>query len=153
MFTPGLGGSIFPNAAWRLVWALNSLKGPDEHIRLPGHYDTVSPPSARDRELMEALPETADEYHDRYGVQSFLKGLTGGVDLRLEEVFQPTCTICGLTSGYQGAGSKTVLPARASAKVDFRLVPDQTPEQVLNSPTRPPGCPGFLRCPDQLPRW
>jgi acetylornithine deacetylase/succinyl-diaminopimelate desuccinylase-like protein len=129
----GLGGSIFPNAAWRLVWALNSLKGPDEHIQLPGHYDTVRPPSARDRELMDALPETADEYHNRYGVQSFLKGLTGGVDLRLEEVFQPTCTICGLTSGYQGAGSKTVLPARASAKIDFRLVPDQTPEQVLKA--------------------
>jgi acetylornithine deacetylase/succinyl-diaminopimelate desuccinylase-like protein len=129
----GLGGSIFPNAAWRLIWALNSLKGPDEHIRLPGHYDTVKPPSARDRELMDALPETADEYHTRYGVQSFLKGLTGGVDLLLEEVFQPTCTICGLTSGYQGAGSKTVLPARASAKVDFRLVPDQTPEQVLKA--------------------
>jgi len=127
----GLGGSIFPNAAWRLVWALNSLKGPDECIRLPGHYDTVLPPSPRDRELMEALPETADEYRERYGVGSFLKDLTGGVDLRLDEVFQPTCTICGLTSGYQGAGSKTVLPARASAKVDFRLVPDQTPEQVL----------------------
>jgi len=53
------------------------------------------------------------------------------VELRLEEVFQPTCTICGLTSGYQGPGSKTVLPARASAKVDFRLVPDQTPQRVL----------------------
>jgi len=129
----GLGGSIFPNAAWRLVWALSTLKGPDERIHLPGHYDTVRPPSERDRQLMEAMPETADEYHSRYGVQSFLKGLKGGVELRLEEVFQPTCTICGLTSGYQGAGSKTVLPARASAKVDFRLVPDQTPEQVLKS--------------------
>ena len=51
--------------------------------------------------------------------------------LRLAEVFEPTCTICGLTSGYQGAGSKTVLPALASAKVDFRLVPDQTPAEVL----------------------
>ena len=83
----GLGGSIFPNAAWRLVWALNSLKGPDEHIRLPGHYDSVQPPSCRDRQLMEALPETSDEYRSRYGVQSFLKDLTGGIDLRLEEVF------------------------------------------------------------------
>jgi acetylornithine deacetylase/succinyl-diaminopimelate desuccinylase-like protein len=46
-------------------------------------------------------------------------------------VFEPTCTICGLTSGYQGPGSKTVLPAKASAKVDFRLVPNQTPKQVL----------------------
>ncbi|MEW5872410.1 MAG: M20/M25/M40 family metallo-hydrolase [Chloroflexota bacterium] len=127
----GLGGSIFPNAAWRLVWALNSLKGPDERIRLPGFYDPIRPPSQRDRQLMEALPEIADEYRERYGVQNFLKGFTGGVELRLAEVFEPTCTICGLTSGYQGPGSKTVLPAKASAKVDFRLVPDQTPELVL----------------------
>ena len=127
----GTGGSIFPNSAWRLVWALNSLKGPDERIRLPGFYDAVRPPSARDRQYMEALPDFADEYRQRYGIQSFLKGLTGGVTLSLAEVFEPTCTICGLTSGYQGPGSKTVLPARASAKVDFRLVPDQTPEQTL----------------------
>lgn len=127
----GLGGSIFPNAAWRLVWALNTLKGPDERIRLEGYYDDVRPPSERDRELMARLPDTAEEYQTRYGVKHFLNGLNGGVELRLAEVFQPTCTICGLTSGYQGPGSKTVLPARASAKVDFRLVPDQTPQRVL----------------------
>jgi acetylornithine deacetylase/succinyl-diaminopimelate desuccinylase-like protein len=129
----GLGGSIFPNAAWRLVWALSTLKDENEHIRIPGHYDSVLPPSKRDRELMEAMPETADEYKSRYGVDHFLSELTGGVDLRIAEAFEPTCTICGLTSGYQGAGSKTVLPARASAKVDFRLVPNQSPEQVLKS--------------------
>jgi acetylornithine deacetylase/succinyl-diaminopimelate desuccinylase-like protein len=127
----GLGGGIFPNAAWRLVWALNSLKGPDERIKIPGFYDPVRPPSERDRQLMEALPEVADEYKARYGVDYFIKGLTGGVALRLTEIFDPTCTICGLTSGYQGPGSKTVLPAGASAKVDFRLVPDQDPDQVL----------------------
>ncbi len=127
----GLGGSIFPNPAWRLVWALSTLKGPDERIRIPGFYDTVRPPSPRDRELMAALPEVADEYRSRYGVKYFLKGLTGGPELRMAAVFEPTCTICGLTSGYQGPGSKTVLPAKASAKVDFRLVPDQTPEQLM----------------------
>lgn len=82
---------------------------------------------------MEAMSETSDEYKSRYGVDHFLKELTGGVNLRIAEAFEPTCTICGLTSGYQGAGSKTVLPARASAKVDFRLVPNQSPEQVLKS--------------------
>jgi acetylornithine deacetylase/succinyl-diaminopimelate desuccinylase-like protein len=127
----GLGGSIFPNAAWRLVWALNTLKGPDERIRIPGFYDQVRPVSKRARQLLEALPETAEEYKQRYGLKGFLKGLTGGVELRQEEVFQPTCTICGLTSGYQGPSSKTVLPARASAKVDFRLVPDQEPAEVV----------------------
>lgn len=126
----GLGGSIFPNAAWRLVWALSTLKGEDERIRIPGFYDGVQPPSERDRELMEALPEVAEEYKSRYGVKQFIKGLTGGTDLKLEEVFSPTCTICGLTSGYQGPGSKTVLPARASAKVDFRLLPDQHPDDI-----------------------
>ena len=127
----GVGGSIFPNAAWRLTWALGTLKGADERIRIPGWYDSVRPPTPRDRELMEALPEVADEYRKLFGVRKFLRGLTGGPELRIAEVFEPTCTICGLTSGYQGAGSKTVLPARASAKVDFRLVPDQTPEESL----------------------
>jgi len=127
----GVGGSIFPNAAWRLVWALATLKGQDERIRIPGHYDEVRAPSARDRELMSALPEVAAEYRERYGIKGFLRGLEGGAELRIAEVFEPTCTICGLTSGYQGPGSKTVLPARASAKVDFRLVPDQTPEKTV----------------------
>jgi acetylornithine deacetylase/succinyl-diaminopimelate desuccinylase-like protein len=127
----GLGGSIFPNAAWRLTWALNSLKGPDEKIRIPGFYDDVKAPSGRDRELMEKLPDVEKEYKERYGVKEFIKGLKGGTDLKMEEVFTPTCTICGLTSGYQGPGSKTVQPAFASAKVDFRLVPDQKPEDIL----------------------
>lgn len=127
----GLGGSIFPNAAWRLIWALNTLKDVDERIRIPGFYDPVKPPSDRDIELIEALPEVAEEYKSRYGVEKFLRGLEGGVALKVAETFEPTCTICGLTSGYQGAGSKTVLPAKASAKVDFRLVPDQTPPQVV----------------------
>ncbi len=127
----GLGGSIFPNAAWRLVWALSTLKGPDERIRIPGHYDNVKPPSARDLELIAKLPDDSDDLLKRYGLKGFLNGMTGGPELRREEAFVPTCTICGLTAGYQGPGSKTVLPAQASAKVDFRLVPDQTPKEIL----------------------
>ncbi len=127
----GIGGSIFTNAAWRLTWALASLKGKDERVRIPGFYDPVRPPTARDRELMEQAPDMAEDYKARYGAKEFLRGMKGGLELRIAEVFEPTCTICGLTAGYQGAGSKTVLPARASAKVDFRLVPDMTPEQVL----------------------
>ena len=127
----GLGGSIFPNAAWRLIWALNSLKGQDELILLPGFYDRVLPPSARDLELMAALPDESEHHRRHYGLYRFLKGLNGGPDLRREEVFIPTCTVCGVASGYQGPGSKTVLPARATAKVDFRLVPDQRPAEIL----------------------
>ncbi len=127
----GLGGSIFPNAAWRLVWALNTLKGTDERIRIPGYYANVVPASERDMQLISALPDDSADMIERYGLQGFLKGMTGGPELRRAEVFEPTCTICGLTSGYQGPGSKTVLPAEASAKVDFRLVPNQTPQEVL----------------------
>src|SRR5262245_12577555 len=69
----GIGGSIFPNAAWRLVWALSTLKGPDERIRIPGFYDDAKEASVRDRELMDALPDVADEYKKRYGVKEFIK--------------------------------------------------------------------------------
>jgi len=127
----GLGGSIFPNAAWRLTWALNTLKGPDERIRIPGFYDRVLPPSEEDLDLLRQLPEMSDEYRRIYGIETFLKGLEGGLELQREAIFSPTCTICGLTSGYQGPGTKTVQPAHARAKVDFRLVPEQDPEEVI----------------------
>lgn len=126
----GIGGSIYPNAAWRLVWALASLKGPDGRVRIPGFYDNVKPPTARDMEFLAALPDDAEEHRKMYGVRRFINDLEG-VELRREAVFVPTCTICGLNSGYQGPGSKTVLPARASAKVDFRLVLDQEPQEIV----------------------
>jgi len=127
----GLGGSIFPNAAWRLVWALNTLKDQNENILIPGFYDNVKQPTAYDMELLNKLPDTAEYLLKTYELKGFLKGIKSGVELHREEVFVPTCTICGLTSGYQGPGSKTVLPAQASAKVDFRLVPDQDPEDIV----------------------
>ncbi|MFC1572734.1 M20/M25/M40 family metallo-hydrolase [Candidatus Eisenbacteria bacterium] len=128
----GLGGTIFPNAAWRLVWALNTLKGPDERIRIPDYYENVIPPTERDIELATKIPSRANEYRSRYGIAGFLRGTQGGVELSLQEVFEPSCTICGLTAGYQGTGGKTVLPCKASAKVDLRLVPDQTPQEALS---------------------
>ncbi len=127
----GLGGSIFPNAAWRLNWALSTLKDQEEHIRLPGFYDPILPPSERDLQMLSELPPVREEYQSRYGIDKFLKDYQNETELRVASVFEPTCTICGLTSGYQGPGSKTILPAKASAKIDFRLVPDQTPKQVL----------------------
>jgi acetylornithine deacetylase/succinyl-diaminopimelate desuccinylase-like protein len=79
---------------------------------------------------MAALPDLADSFRESYGVKEFLRDMTGGAAMNVAQVFEPTCTICGLDAGYQGEGSKTVLPARAAAKVDFRLVPDQTPEEA-----------------------
>lgn len=127
----GLGGSIFPNAAWRIIWALNSLKDQDENILIHDFYNDVIPPNEKDVELFKQIPNMGAIYKKRYDIKQFIKGLQDGVDLNVAEAFLPTCTICGLTSGYQGDGSKTVLPAKASAKIDFRLVPDQTPERVF----------------------
>ncbi len=58
-----------------------------------------------------------------------MTGLTGR-NLQIKEYFQPTCTICGINSGYTGPGTKTVMPAEAMAKVDFRLVIDQDPYEI-----------------------
>jgi acetylornithine deacetylase/succinyl-diaminopimelate desuccinylase-like protein len=127
----GLAGTIFPNAAWRLVWALNTLKDQDEHILIPGFYDDVRPVSDVDLEYLARIPDASEHAKEMYGLDHFLKGMTGGVEMERAAVFEPSCTICGLDSGYQGPGSKTVLPAEARAKVDFRLVPDQRPDDIL----------------------
>ncbi|MDX1662159.1 MAG: M20/M25/M40 family metallo-hydrolase [Candidatus Promineifilaceae bacterium] len=127
----GLAGSLFPNASWRLVWALDSLKSEDEQVQIPGFYDDVIGPSERDLELLARLPDEAPMWQEMFGLQHFLKGVEGGPEWHRQAIFEPTCTICGLTAGYQGPGSKTVLPARALAKVDFRLVPDQVPEDIV----------------------
>lgn len=127
----GLAGSIFPNAAWRLTWALSTLKDQNERILIPDYYENVVPPSERDLDLLAALPDLAAQLKETFGLRGYLHDLQDGLEFKKTAVFEPTCTICGLDSGYQGAGSKTVLPAKATAKVDFRLVPDQSPQEVL----------------------
>lgn len=126
----GFGGSIFPNAAWRLVWALNSIKGPDERILIPGFYDDAISPTETDMALLADLPDASEEIKAMYGLDEFLDGLEGGLELARAAVFEPTATINGLDSGYQGPGPKTVLPAKAMAKIDFRLIPNQDPVDI-----------------------
>jgi acetylornithine deacetylase/succinyl-diaminopimelate desuccinylase-like protein len=123
------GAHILPNAAWRLLQALNRLKGPDEKILIPGFYEHALPPSALDLDLLEALPDTETWLREKYGVNEFVGGMKGR-DLD-RAVFNPTCNIDGLTAGYQGEGMKTVIPGRATAKIDIRLVPDQDPEDIF----------------------
>jgi acetylornithine deacetylase/succinyl-diaminopimelate desuccinylase-like protein len=121
--------TILPNAAWRLVWALSTLKNERDEILIDGLMDRVRKPDTADRALLEALPFDEDGMKRIHGVRAFNRGLSGTA-LKIKHFLEPTCTICGLTSGYSGAGSKTVLPAVASAKLDFRLGPDLTPELV-----------------------
>jgi acetylornithine deacetylase/succinyl-diaminopimelate desuccinylase-like protein len=126
----GQGGSIFPSAAWRLLWAVNSLKSADERILIPGFYDDVRLPSARDMALLARLPDNATAWRDLYGMERFLLDRQGGTELRRAAVFDPTCNICGFHTGYDGPGGKTIIPAEARAKLDFRLVPDQRPDDI-----------------------
>jgi acetylornithine deacetylase/succinyl-diaminopimelate desuccinylase-like protein len=121
--------TILPNAAWRLVWSLATVKNEHDEITVDGLMDRVREPTASDLALLEALPYDEAEMRRIHGVRAFVRGLSG-TDLKVKHFLEPTCTICGLTSGYGGEGSKTVLPAVASAKLDFRLVPDLTPELV-----------------------
>jgi acetylornithine deacetylase/succinyl-diaminopimelate desuccinylase-like protein len=133
--------NLIPNAAWRLVWALASLKGPDERVRIPGFYDGVSPASERQRELLGVLPSQEAAIKESFGLDQLLLGRTGA-DV-VAAPFDPTCNIAGMSAGYQGEGSKTVIPAVASAKLDFRLLPGQDPFEVAEKLRRHLDSEGF----------
>jgi acetylornithine deacetylase/succinyl-diaminopimelate desuccinylase-like protein len=122
---------ILPSAAWRLVQALASLRAPDGRVRIPGFYDRVRSPTPPELEALADQPDMDEELRETYQVEEFVDGLSGAA-LRERLAFRPTCNIAGLLSGYTGAGTKTVLPARAMAKIDFRLVPDQDPRDILS---------------------
>ncbi|HET9920401.1 MAG TPA: M20/M25/M40 family metallo-hydrolase [Ktedonobacteraceae bacterium] len=120
---------ILPSAAWRLVQALASLKTPDGRVLIPGFYDDVLPPSEAQLAAIADQPNMDAELREAYKVDHFVDNLSGAA-LRERQMFTPTCNIAGLLSGYTGEGTKTVLPAKAMAKIDFRLVPNQDPQDI-----------------------
>lgn len=125
--------TIVPNPAWRLVWALATLKDRHEQVLIDGFYDDVVEPTPEEVEHLRRIAAQRDDDLRRrdLGLEAFLLGVTG-LQLIKRNLYQPTCTICGFGAGYTGQGSKTVLPSRAIAKLDFRLVPNQTPEDILH---------------------
>ncbi|WP_378152400.1 M20/M25/M40 family metallo-hydrolase [Chungangia koreensis] len=122
--------AIIENPAWRLVWALNTLKGTDERVKIEGFYDRVDQPSELEKQMLANMPLHEKEMLKNLELESFLLNLDGD-ELKEKFIFQPTCTICGIYSGYTGEGSKTVLPSEAKVKIDFRLVPDQDPDEII----------------------
>jgi acetylornithine deacetylase/succinyl-diaminopimelate desuccinylase-like protein len=123
--------AIVPNPAWRLVEALSTIKDvKSDRCLVDGFYDDVLAASPREIELLKQNPLDEPALLKSFGLDSFILGLTG-LDLSLKYLYQPTCTICGLTSGYSGHGTKTVLPNEARVKIDFRLVPNQSAEEVF----------------------
>lgn len=124
-------GGLFPNAAWRLVEALSTLRAPDGRVLIEGLMDHVRAPSENELALLQRIPFDDQAVQRSAGLsRPFLGQLQGQAALQ-RLLLEPTCSINGIVSGYTGPGSKTVIPAAAKAKLDIRLVPDLTPSLAL----------------------
>ena len=121
---------LVPNPAWRLVWALGTLKDENDRLTMDGLMEYVAEPPDEDMELLERIPFDDEEMKEDLGLPELLGGVKGTEAVR-SLLYSPTCTICGMVAGYTGEGSKTVLPSEAGVKLDFRLVPNLEPEVVL----------------------
>ena len=120
-----------PSAAWRLLKALSSLKDENGRILIPGFYEDARQPTESEKQAFrdKVDPDLEAKLLAMYGINSFLHDLSG-YELEVA-VFEPTANIAGFLSGYTEKGIKTVLPAKAMAKMDFRLVPEQRPDDIL----------------------
>lgn len=121
---------LIENPAWRLVSALKTLRDPSGRILVKDWYRDVRGFTKQELAVISREPFDEQEFRKEYGVSRFVNGARG-VDVKKALVGMPTCNIAGIVSGYTGPGAKTVLPAEATAKLDFRLVPDMDPKKQL----------------------
>jgi acetylornithine deacetylase/succinyl-diaminopimelate desuccinylase-like protein len=128
----GMYGGAAPNAVYGLVELLAKAKDADGHIQIPGIYNDVTSPAPAEIESWQKLPFSEEEFL-RSGVGS--TALTGEPEqpVLARTWARPTFEVHGIAGGFTGAGSKTVIPAKAIAKVSLRLVPDQNPAKVLEA--------------------
>lgn len=139
----GVFGGAVSNPANAMCQMLGQLVDADGRITIPGFYDDVAPLTDAERQEFASLPFDEAGFRGQLGVEA-LAGERGYTTLERRWA-RPTLDVNGLTSGYQGEGAKTVLPARASAKLSCRLVPNQDPHQVAEGLRRrltellPPG--------------
>jgi acetylornithine deacetylase/succinyl-diaminopimelate desuccinylase-like protein len=124
----GIFGGSVDNPAMALCQLLAKLRDRNGRITIPGFYDDVEPLSVYERKQLARLPYNERAYKKLLGV-SELFGERGFTPTE-QRAARPTLEINGLTSGYQGEGSKTIVPAWARAKITMRLVPDQRPEKI-----------------------
>jgi len=134
--------SSLPNPAWDLVWALNTLKDRNNRILIPGFYDRARELIPAEREAIDLIPCDEATLLEYYGIEKFAPGRFSD-NYYFNNITEPTCNISGISSGYTGAGNQNVLPARAIAKLDFRLVPDQDPDDIFKLLTRHLAAQGF----------
>jgi acetylornithine deacetylase/succinyl-diaminopimelate desuccinylase-like protein len=128
----GLYGGAAPNAVYGLIELLAKAKDENGTILIPGIYDDVEEPAAAEMESWKQLPFTESEFLAKEVGASELVGEPGRTVL--ERVWsRPTFEVHGIAGGFTGAGAKTVIPAKATAKVSIRLVPRQNPEKVVEA--------------------
>jgi len=126
----GIYGGVAPNPMMAVAEILTAFKDREGHIKIPGFYDRVVPPSEKEREAWARLPFDEKDYTEK---EIGAKELVGEPEIPLFERTwaRPTLEVHGIRGGFTGEGAKTVIPAKAVAKVSTRLVADQNPEEAL----------------------
>jgi acetylornithine deacetylase/succinyl-diaminopimelate desuccinylase-like protein len=125
----GVYGGAAPNPIQAIAEILCALKDRDGHIRIAGFYDRVTPPSQKERDAWARLPFDEKEYTEK---EMGARELVGEPGIPLFERLwaRPTLEVHGIRGGFTGEGAKTVIPARAVAKISTRLVADQRPAEA-----------------------
>jgi acetylornithine deacetylase/succinyl-diaminopimelate desuccinylase-like protein len=126
--------ALLDSPTWRLVQALASMTSPDGNtIRIRGYYDSIRPMNEEEQRLVNAMVpdwgKLEPQFKQGLDARQWVDNWSGTQSL-LHYLFDTTLNIDGLWSGYMGPGTKTILPHVATAKVDSRLVPNQTPDEV-----------------------
>ncbi len=126
----GMYGGVAPNPFFALAEIITKLKDETGKILIPGFYDRVATPTADELKAWKSLPFDEELYRQTEVGSIALTGEPGFSVLE-RTWSRPTLEVHGMPGGYIGAGAKTVIPARASAKISMRLVPDQTPAEIF----------------------
>ena len=124
---------LIENPAWKLVQALTTLVDPNNGmILVKDWYKEIKALTEEEIKIIENEPFDEESFKKEYDIKKFVNNISGK-DIKKALVSQPTCNITGLISGYTGEGAKTIIPSKATAKIDFRLVPDMNPKIQLKN--------------------
>ena len=118
---------LIENSAWKLVQALSTLVDKNGKILVKDWYKEIKTLTEEEIKIIENESFDEESFKKEYGINKFVYNSSGN-DIKKALVNEPTCNITGLISGYTGEGAKTIIPSKATAKIDFRLVPDMNPK-------------------------
>lgn len=117
---------------WRLLQLLGTMRDCNGNILIDGFYDSIKLPTEAEKKAIEAIPYDKEQILKNLGADALRSSETYGDHYFWNMMFEPTCNIDGIIAGYTEEGAKTVLPSSAKVKIDFRLVPGQDPQDILD---------------------